>query len=105
MDYEERNNWEARLREEYTAWTPRVQRAQRTAHQILGLIRDYIPSDRECLRRIEHELVFAAFVTNAELVCVPPEQDAWTKQQTEKAMLDAMVAPIVIVPARGQNDQ
>ena len=55
--------------------TPRYQRARRFANEIIHLMRDFLPQDRDCIYRVEEHLLMTAFEANAEIICVPPELD------------------------------
>jgi hypothetical protein len=88
-----------RLEQEAMQGTPRYYRARRFAGTILHAMHDFLPQDRECLRRIERHLVELAFECNAEIICVPPELDHLAKVELEKRMLQKAAEPGVTVSA------
>ncbi len=68
--------------------TPRARRAHRFAANVIGLMRDFIPRDGECVRQIEEHLLRAAYEGNVEIINVPPECDAMDKLQLERLRLE-----------------
>lgn len=68
--------------------TNRELRARRFANGIIGLMRDFLPVDRDCNRVMYKFLYELAYKENIEIVNVPPEWDSLTKLQIEKAMLE-----------------
>ena len=79
-------------------YSPRWQRARRFTSSVMLLMRDFIPQDRDCTRRLDDYLTEVGFQANAEFVNVPPEWDALNKLQIERAMLDKKMQPIVLTP-------
>jgi hypothetical protein len=76
------------------AGTPRARRAHRFKDTVMGLMRDFIPRDRDCLRRIEEELLLTGYRCNAEFIEVPPECDALDKLELERRRLE--VHPMMV---------
>lgn len=68
--------------------TPRFQRARHTANSVLGLLRDFLPTDRDTLRRIDEMLVRASWETRIVLMPVRPEWDALNDAEVQAAMLE-----------------
>lgn len=87
-----------KLQEELHLGTPRALRARRFADTVFSLMRDFIPRDRECVDRIREELMIAGYEANAEIINVPPEWDALTKEQIERAKLETH--PMMIEAAK-----
>lgn len=78
--------------------TPRYRRARRTCATMLSAMRDFIPNDRECGRRMEDYLMRLAYESNSEIISVPPEWDELDKVQLEQKMLETKMAQVI--PAR-----
>ena len=78
--------------------TPRYRRARNTCNTVLSIMRDFIPNDRNCLRKIEDHLMRLAYESNTQFINVPPEWDALDKLQIERAMLEKKMQPIVLTP-------
>lgn len=76
------------IHEEMMRGTPRYQRAVQFSNQIMGLLCDFLPHDRDCLRATEDYLLEAGFAGNAQIINVPPEWDALNKLQMERAMIE-----------------
>ena len=68
--------------------SPGYGRAVHFTNMILAVMRDFIPQDRECHRRISDHLLRLAYEQNLQIVNVPPEWDALTKLEIERAMLE-----------------
>ena len=96
MDWEEHNAMRDKLMKEMHEGTPRYMRAQRFANHVMALMQDFIPRDRECLRRIEDRLLLDAFCGVVEIVCVQPERDAERKAALRAAEVSLM--PRMIIP-------
>lgn len=67
---------------------PRDRRARRFADVILNLLHDFLPTDRECRRKVHEFLFECGHKGNVELVNVPPERDALDKLALETAIVD-----------------
>ena len=95
MDRQQRHDWRDRLMREMRDGTPRFQRAERFARQVMHLMGEFIPSDRECLRRIDEALLLDAFRADIEIVNVPPERDAdmAAKLKAAAVTLQPMIVP------------
>lgn len=83
-------------REESFKGTMRAQRAKRTASQILQLVGEFVPRERECHQRLYDYLIQEAFRANAEFTSVPPECDHLDKLALEHKRLEQAMAPIVV---------
>jgi hypothetical protein len=84
--------------------TPRYERARQFADEILHLMRDFLPQDRECAHRVWDHLVMTAFEANAAILRVPVEWDALNKMALEKAMLERAMKPIMMdLPKSASN--
>lgn len=79
MDWQEHNAMRDKLMKEMIEGTPRYMRAMQFTRQVMALMQDFIPRDRECLRRIEDTLMLDAFRGDVEIVHVPPGRDAERK--------------------------
>lgn len=85
--------------------TPRYRRALRFADQLMGTLRDFLPSHPEMLRFINRDLMLLGFEHNAEVVNVPAEWDALDKAQIEAAMLRAKIdGTIKIITPEEKSD-
>ena len=100
MDWKEHNTTRDQLWKELQEMTPRARRAQQFARQVMALVQDFIPRDRECLRRLDEKLMIDAFRADVEIVNVPPERDAERKVALRAA--DALM-PTMIIPKAGSN--
>lgn len=89
MNYEEETALRERLTKEMCENTARYRRAYRFAGAVLHLMRDFVPSDRECQRHILDQVMLAGFAANAEMINVPPECDHLDKLALERRMLEA----------------
>ncbi len=69
-------------------------RATRFANCILSLMRDFLPSDRECQRRMYDYLAEVGYKGNVELINVPPECDELDKIALERKMYETKLATI-----------
>ena len=74
--------------------SPRYERATRFANTILLVMRDFVPTGRDCQRMMYDHLLELGYQTNAEIINVPPEWDALRKLEIEKAMLEKVMQPI-----------
>lgn len=74
----------------------RAVRAKQFASQIMSLLADYLPRDREINERIYDELGKAAYEANALIVNLPPEFDELSEAAAQRAMLDKMLKPLII---------
>lgn len=90
----EHANLQVELRDAMLRNDPRYLRARRVTDQIFNLMRDFIPRDRDCQRRVEEHLMEKAFAANVEIIQVRPEWDAMDKLKIESAMHDLKMAPI-----------
>jgi hypothetical protein len=54
----------------------------------MGVLREFLPNDRECQYRIEDFLMRAGYEGNVELINVPPERDELDKLALERATLE-----------------
>lgn len=63
-------------------------RARRFAHGIIGMINEFIPSNRDCYRAIYYHLYELGYNQNVEIISVPPEMDTLNALEFEKAMLE-----------------
>ncbi len=96
MDWKEHNATRDQLRKELDDDTPRARRAQQFARQVMALVQDFIPRDRECLRLLDETLMIDAFRADVEIVNVPPERDLERKaalRAAEVAMMPTMIIP------------
>ena len=98
MDGQQRNEWRDRLMREMRDCTPRYRRAELFARQIMHMMHEFIPSDRECQQRIEEALLLDAFRLDIEIVSVPPERDA---EMAAKLAATAVTLQPLIVPKEG----
>jgi hypothetical protein len=83
--------------------TPRYQRAQRFSNQVVHMLWDFLPNDRDCLDRIQHYLMEVGFSANAEIISVPPEcdnLDNLDKVALEQRRLEASMKPLQMVIER-----
>lgn len=80
---------------------PRERRAHRFTSVILSVMRDFVPRDRECQRRMQEELFKLAYEGNVEIINVPPECDALDKLALERRMYETKVA--AVIPAADQS--
>lgn len=85
---ERRANMREQIIKEQYEGTPRFLRAMRFSNQIMGLVRDFVPQDRECCSRLEDILLEAGFDANAEIINVPPECDHLDKKALEARRLE-----------------
>lgn len=87
--------------------TPRYARARRFAQRVQYMLRDFLPSDRQCIRRIEEHLLEIGFENNAEIINVPPECDELDKLALERRMLEASIAraapPITLTKEQAED--
>ena len=77
--------------------TPRFLRALRFADEVMSIMRDFIPTDRECVRSIHHKLMKLGWFANVTIINVPQEWDELDKQQIERARLEAKFAAVIPV--------
>lgn len=75
---------------------PRYLRAKQSTDQIVGLLKDFLPRDDECLQRVYRDIFETFFFSNSAIINVPPEKDALDKLALERAMLETL-APIIKV--------
>lgn len=68
--------------------TPRAARARRFSQMVHAMLRDFLPVDRDCARRVDEYLTEIGFENNAEIISVPPECDALDKLVLERRMLE-----------------
>ena len=97
MDWKEHNETRDKLQEELDHGTPRARRAQQFARQVMALVQDFIPRDRECLRRLDEKLMLDAFRADVEITNVPPERDIEQKaalRAAEVSLMPRMIIPI-----------
>jgi hypothetical protein len=80
--------------------TPRYQRAQRFSEQVIHLMWDFIPNDRDCLERIQDYLMEVGFSSNAEIISVPRECDHLDKVALEQRRLEASMKPVQVIVER-----
>ena len=79
-DREERKRKRRQLEDEFRADfnsrlpSGRLARARGFAHQIMGILNDFIP--HACSERALEELMLSAYALDVEIVTVPPERDA-----------------------------
>lgn len=66
--------------------TPRARRARNFANMAMAIMRDFLPPDRECSRRIVDHLQEVGYYANLQIINVPPEWDALDKLAIEQAM-------------------
>lgn len=85
-----------RLLQEMHDNTPSYRRARRFADEIVNLIRDFVPSDRDCMHRLHETVMKAGFSANAEIICVPPECDEMDRMALERRRLEMSMAPIIL---------
>lgn len=78
------------------AGTPRAARARRFANEVLHLMGDYLPRDRDAMRLMDQYLIETGFQMNLQIIDVPPEWDHLNKLEIEKAMLDAKMKPLTV---------
>ena len=90
-----------RIHDEMIRGTPRYQRAVRFVNEVQAMLRDFLPTDRECRHSIEDTLMEIGFVNNAAIISVPPEKDHLDKMQLERAMIEQH--PIVLSKSRGEG--
>lgn len=84
--------------EERRTGTRRAWRAHRFADTILHLMQDFVPRERDCLRRMHQYLFETGFNGNIELINVPPECDAVDKLTLERWRRDASLRIITPDP-------
>lgn len=96
--WQQHDAWRDRLIDEMAESTPRAQRAQRFVNQVMHLMHEFIPSDRECVRRINDALLLDAFRADMEIVNVSPERDADVGAKLRAA---ATTLPSMFVPKTG----
>lgn len=72
----------------------RDKRAARFANMVVGLVRDYVPGDRDCQRLIHDHIWRLAAEQNLEIIAVPPECDALDSVQLAHRMLEAKLSVI-----------
>lgn len=96
MDWKEHNEWRDRLIKEMSEGTPRYQRAMQFSRQVMAMVQDFIPRDRECLRRLDEKLMLDAFRADVEIANVSPERDAERKAALRAAEVSLM--PHMIIP-------
>jgi hypothetical protein len=82
--------------------SPRYGRARKFSDTILAVMRDFLPQDEECQRHIGDFLLRLAYEQNASIIEVPPEWDALTKLEIERAMLETKIAGVTI-PAKDSS--
>lgn len=82
--------------------TPRYQRAQRFSNQVVHMLWDFLPNDRDCLDRIQHYLMEVGFSANVEIISVPPECDHLDKVALEQRRMEAAMKPPQMVSERGK---
>jgi hypothetical protein len=80
--------------------TPRYQRAQRFSNQVVHMLWDFLPNDRDCLDRIQHYLMEVGFSANAEIISVPPECGNLDKVALEQRRQEASMKPLQMVIER-----
>lgn len=95
MGWKERNEWRDRMMREMRDYTPRYRRAELFTRQVMHLVGEFIPSDRECLRRIDEAILLDAFRADIEIVNVPPERDA--EQAAALRASEVALTPKVII--------
>ncbi len=78
--------------------TPRYRRALRFANEVMHLMRDFIPRDRDIQMRISDSLLRAGFQTNAEIISVPLECDELDKRALEQRRLELSMQPVRVAP-------
>ena len=73
--------------------SPRYRRAINFTHRLMAMMRDFLPTDQDCWRRIEDYIFEIGYSGNVELINVPPELDALDKLKLERAMLEFRMKP------------
>lgn len=101
MDWKKHNEARERLIDELDRGTPRALRARRFANQVMALVQDFIPRDRDCLRRLDDKLTLEAFAADVEIVNVPPERDLDLKAALRTA--EVSLSPKMVIPITGNN--
>jgi hypothetical protein len=76
------------MMKDFYAGTPRALRAQRFADTVMSIMRDFIPRDRDCCRRMTETLFEIGWLKNAEIISVPPECDHLDKLELECRRLE-----------------
>ena len=76
----------------------RTMRAKAFAAQITRALQDFLPADGRTLHRIHDLLAAQAYETNALIVRLPPEFDHLCEHEAERAMIERMLAPLVVKP-------
>jgi hypothetical protein len=74
----------------------RYPRAVRFVDLVMFLMRDFVPHDRECQRRMRDELLLAAFADRLNVINTPPERDALDKLQLQRAMYEKKFAHLSV---------
>ena len=74
------------------AGSPRYRRAELFAVCAVGLLREFIPTNREVARQVHDHLLRAAFTANYALVQVPPEYDSLKDAEIRRLMFSTMTA-------------
>src|ERR1700737_3589954 len=69
-------------------WPPRAARAHRFANLVQAMLRDFLPTDRDCQRRIADYLLEVGYENNLEIINVPPECDELEKLALERRRLE-----------------
>lgn len=87
----DRERLRIRLIDEMHKDTARFRRAQRFCHEVQALLRDFLPRDRDCCRRIDEYLLLIAFENNLETISVPPECDEFDKLALQRKRLETAI--------------
>lgn len=77
------------------SYRKREQRARAFTYGVIGIMRDFLPSDNDCRRKIEQYLYEMAYEQNFQIINVPPEMDELEKLQIEKALLKNAIQVIM----------
>lgn len=72
------------LHDECLKGSPRYQRAMKFSHQIMALVRDYIPD--ACTEDALRDLALNAISLDVEIAQVPPEREVLAKAALDAAM-------------------
>jgi hypothetical protein len=86
------------LLEDMCLGTPRAARANRFAHMVEMIMRNFLPDDRTCRRRISDYLLEVGFEANFEIINVPPECDALDKLALERKRLETCIERLPLLP-------
>lgn len=83
--------------------SPRYGRAIRFAREIAALLRDYLPTERNCSRVIMDHLFVVGYEGNAQIINVPRECDALDKLKLEMRMVEIRTQPLVVLTGRARS--